>query len=58
MTPSALPVELWLLIFDYLSDHDVLWSTVRNVCSHLRICIDEFFRYAVVPNTLVALHYT
>jgi hypothetical protein len=58
MMLSALLVELWLLIFDYLSDHDVLWSIARNVSSQLRVCIDEYFRCAIVPNTLVALHYS
>lgn len=58
MMPPALPVELWLLIFEYLPEHDELWSVVRNVSRYLRIYIDEYFRYAILPNTLVALQYS
>ncbi|KAJ8111944.1 hypothetical protein OPT61_g5587 [Boeremia exigua] len=70
--PSApsLPIDIWLIIFDYidaahnaLDDIDadsltVLWCIVRNVSSHLRGCIDEYFRHGVLQNMLIDLSYS
>ena len=70
MTAPSLPVDIWLVIFDYidaaydvLDDIDadsltVLWCIVRNVSAYLRAYIDEYFRHGVLQKTLVDLSYS
>ncbi|KAJ4338591.1 hypothetical protein N0V95_008015 [Ascochyta clinopodiicola] len=70
MAAASLPLDVWLVIFDHLdaiynvlddTDADsltVLWCIVRNVSPYLRDCIDEYFRYRVLQNTLVNLSYS
>src|SRR5690242_19651575 len=70
MTTPSLPVDIWLIIFEYidaaysvLDDIDadsltVLWCVIRNVSPYLRECIDEYFRRAVLQSILVDLSYS
>lgn len=70
MRAPSLPVDIWLIIFDYidaahnvLDDIDadsltVLWCIVRNVSPRLRDCIDEYFRRGVLRSMLVDLSYS
>jgi hypothetical protein len=55
---TELPLDVWLIVFGHSSDHDTLWSIVRNVSRHLRICVDEYFRHAVLPDTVIDLVYS
>lgn len=69
MTAPSLPIDIWLIIFDHidaihhvLDDIDagsltVLWCVLRNVSSHLRDCIDEYFRHGVLQRMLIDLSY-
>ncbi|KAF2133379.1 hypothetical protein P153DRAFT_156077 [Dothidotthia symphoricarpi CBS 119687] len=54
----ALPVDVWLLVFDNIDDLDLLWSVVRNVSHFLRGCVEEHFRHGVLRTALVDLHYS
>ncbi|KAF1932853.1 uncharacterized protein M421DRAFT_1436 [Didymella exigua CBS 183.55] len=70
MTAPSLPIDIWLIIFEYidaaydvLDDTDadsltVLWCFIRNVAPHLRDCIDEYFCHGVLQNMLVNLSYS
>ncbi|KAJ4985661.1 hypothetical protein SVAN01_08836 [Stagonosporopsis vannaccii] len=70
MIARSLPVDIWLIIFEYidaahnvLDDIDVdsltvLWCIVRNVSPYLRDCIDEYFRRGVLQSILVDLSYS
>lgn len=70
MTAPSLPVDIWLIVFDYidaayhvLDDTDadsltILWCIVRNVSPYLRDCIDEHFRHGVLQNMLIDLSYS
>lgn len=53
-----LPLEIWLIVFDFIQDCNVLWSGVRNVSNYLRACVDEHFRITILPNCLVFLIYS
>jgi hypothetical protein len=70
MSPPFLPLDIWLIVFEYidaaydvLDDTDadsltILWSIVRNVSPYLRDCIDEYFRHDVLQNMLINLSYS
>ncbi|KAH7077653.1 hypothetical protein BKA63DRAFT_564228 [Paraphoma chrysanthemicola] len=55
---TNLPLDVWLIVFDAISNHNTLWSTIRNVSHHLRTCVDEFFRLKVLRNTVMDLVYS
>jgi hypothetical protein len=54
----TLPIEIWLTIFEDVSDHDTLWSIARNISRYLRACVDEFFRRTVLRNCIIDLTYS
>lgn len=54
----ALPLDVWLIVFDNISDPDILWSIVRNVSQHLRVCVDEHFRHSILHKTCLILLYS
>lgn len=53
----ALPIDLWLIVFDY-ADDNTLWSVVRNVSHHLRACVHEYFRHDVLRECVIDLVYS
>lgn len=55
---DTLPVDIWLLILDFIENTDTLWSNIRNVSRYLRECVDEHFRYATLRDTLIELQYS
>ncbi|KAF2473368.1 uncharacterized protein BDR25DRAFT_302296 [Lindgomyces ingoldianus] len=57
-TTPALPLDIWLLVFAYADDPNLLWSTCRNVSRFLRDCVDDFFRHGILQNTFIDLHYS
>jgi hypothetical protein len=54
------PLDIWLIVFAYsdVSDYDTLWSSLRNVSQHLRECVDEYFRHAVLRKTIIMPFYS
>ncbi|KAL1607063.1 hypothetical protein SLS59_002767 [Nothophoma quercina] len=70
MVAPFLPVDIWLIIFEYLDaaydslddiDADSLtffWCIVRNVSPYLRACIDEYIRHGILQSTLLDLKYS
>jgi hypothetical protein len=54
----ALPVDVWFMIFDHVSDNDTLWSVARNVSRYLRACVDEFFSRSLLRDCIVDLIYS
>lgn len=70
MTVPFLPLDIWLIIFEYvdaayafLDDTDadsltILWCVLRNASAHLRDCVDEYFRHGVLQDMLVDLSYS
>jgi hypothetical protein len=55
---TVLPIEIWLTIFEDVSDYDTLWSVVRNISRYLRACVDEYFRRTVLRNCIIDLTYS
>lgn len=55
---TALPVDVWLLVFDTVDNLDTLWSVVRNTSHYLRDCVDEYFHHGVIQNTFLHLYYS
>jgi hypothetical protein len=55
---SLLPFEIWLIIFEDVSDHDTLWSVARNISRYLRACVDEYFRRTVLRSCIIDLTYS
>ncbi|KAF2033603.1 hypothetical protein EK21DRAFT_86093 [Setomelanomma holmii] len=51
-------LDVWFIIFDYISDHNTLWSILRNISRHTRICVDEYFRHAVLRHVVIDLVYS
>jgi hypothetical protein len=54
----SLPLAIWLLVFEHVDDINHLWSTCRSVSRFWRARVDSFFRYSVLRNTFVDLHYS
>jgi hypothetical protein len=57
-TAPSLPLEVWLLVFSEMHGINFLRSTYCNVLRFWRVCVDEFFRYCVLHNTFIDLHYS
>jgi hypothetical protein len=55
---TELSLDVWLIVFDHVSDTNTLWSVARNVSRHLRACVDEFFRHSVLRKCVVELIYS
>ncbi|KAH7088197.1 hypothetical protein FB567DRAFT_591612 [Paraphoma chrysanthemicola] len=55
---TVLPLDVWLIVFDFVPDHNTLWSGVRNVSQHLRACVDDYFLHDVLPECLINLSYS
>lgn len=55
---AAVPLDVWFLVFDLVSDNDTLWSVLRNVSQHLRVCVDAYFERYVLRDTVIDLIYT
>jgi hypothetical protein len=55
---TALPLDIWLDIFDLIPDRDTLWSTVRNVSHYHRSCVDGYFQRYVLRDTVIDLIYS
>jgi hypothetical protein len=58
MPASALPVEIWLIVFAAVDDVNFLWSTCRSISRAFCNYVELFFRSGVIPDTFVDLHYT
>jgi hypothetical protein len=55
---ARLPVDIWLIICDFINDSNTLWSVLRNVLQYVRACIDEYFRHNVLRKTVINLTYS
>lgn len=55
---THLPIDVWLIICDFVDDYNTLWSVLRNVSQHIRACVDEHFRHDVLRKCVINLTYS
>jgi len=55
---AAFPLDVWFIVFDLVSNHETLWSVLRNVSQHLRICVDAYIQRYVLSDTVIDLIYS
>jgi hypothetical protein len=55
---TRLPIDIWLIIWDFIGDSNTLWSVLRKVSQYVRACIDEYFRRHVLRKIIINLTYS
>jgi hypothetical protein len=55
---AAFPLDVWFIVFDRVSDNETLWSVLRCVSQHLRICVDAYVQRYVLRDMVIDLIYS